>query len=438
MAGFSTDVNNREQAAQWIASLPPDAQKAWMQYASMDAARQNYLSSKESGGRTTEALARKTYLRGGGDAGYQAAKENLQQSYPDVYKTGESLRQAVPGLGGGGNELVAFAAFLSGMGLAGAAGAAAGGGAAGGAASAAGGAGATGAGAGAFGTTAGTAGTGTLVGEAAGGTVGLGASGLGTGAGATGATTGGIVGSGGMTAAEAGMMGVGGSNALSSLGGGSSTTPSSAGGYLDSAGNWVSDNQSGLSSLLQGGASLWAGEQGAQAADKATAELRRQFDIGQANTQPWLQAGQKALGAQQDLMGLGAGGPEAQLSSLMASPGYQFRLGQGRRNLEASSAARGGMGSGKAGTAMQQYGQEFASNEYGNRLNQLAGLSGTGQTQAAQSMQAGMGYAGDIGSASLAGSQARQSGILGAGTALSNWMNPQPKQPTLADLLRGQ
>lgn len=177
-----------------------------------------------------------------------------------------------------------------------------------------------------------------------------------------------------------------------------------------------------LASLIQGGTALVAGEIGAGAAEDATAEMRRQFDIGQQNIQPFREA-------QLDLLGLGKGGPEAQLASLMASPGYQFRLQQGQKGLEASSAARGGMGSGKALTAATQYGQEYASGEYGNRLNQLSG----GQTQARQDLQSGMNYAGEIGSAGLVGSQMRQSGLLGAGQAASNILNP-PRTNTLSDL----
>lgn len=192
-----------------------------------------------------------------------------------------------------------------------------------------------------------------------------------------------------------------------------------------------------LGSLISGGAALYAGNQGANAAGDALAEQRRQFDISQANMQPWLQAGTKALGAQQDLMGLGAGGPEAQLNSLMTAPGYQFRLKQGQRGLDASSAARGGMGSGKAATGAINWNQDYASNEYNNRLNQLAGVSGTGQTQANNMANLGQQYGSDAGNSILAANNYRQSGILGAGQALSGWLNPQPKQPTLADLLKG-
>lgn len=153
------------------------------------------------------------------------------------------------------------------------------------------------------------------------------------------------------------------------------------------------------------------------------AEMKRQFDLQQNNLAPWLRAGRKALTEQEALMGLG-GDSDASLKALMNSPGYRFRLEEGNRGLAGSTAARGGMGSGKAMTAATQYGQNFASNEYGNRLNQLAGLSGTGQNTAMGMGQFGQNYAqgmGNIwqgmgnaqGAAGIAGANARQSGLLG-------------------------
>lgn len=194
-----------------------------------------------------------------------------------------------------------------------------------------------------------------------------------------------------------------------------------------------------LSSLISGGTALWGANQTANAAKDAAAEAKRQFDIGQANAAPWLNAGKTALGSQLDLLGLpgGTGNSESSLAQLQKTPGYQFRLNQGRKNLEASSAARGGMGSGKSGVAMQKYGQDYATNEYNNRLNQLSSLSGSGQVQANTSANAGQQYGTEAGNAALTAATARQSGILGAGSALSDWLNPKPKTPTLADLLKG-
>lgn len=213
----------------------------------------------------------------------------------------------------------------------------------------------------------------------------------------------------------------------------------------------------------------------AQATDRATAENTRQFDIGQANLAPWLSAGKGGLSAQQDLMGLGRyeddvfdqqgydaavdasgmarrrggsifssqnraarkapnkldfttkgkyipGDMSASLAALQSSPGYQFRLKQGRQGLDAGLAAMGGMGSGRAMKAGIDYNQNFASNEYGNRLSQLAGLSGTGQATGAGMAGQGMQYAntqGNLwtnnanaqGAAGIAGANARQSGL---------------------------
>lgn len=219
----------------------------------------------------------------------------------------------------------------------------------------------------------------------------------------------------------------------------------STGGDVPSDNSWLDTAKSALSggntlsSLISGGAALYGANKTANAAEDAAAEAKRQFDIGQANAAPWLNAGKTALGSQLDLLGLpgGTGNSESSLAQLQKTPGYQFRLDQGRKNLEASSAARGGMGSGKSGVAMQKYGQDYGTNEYNNRLNQLSSLSGSGQVQANTSANAGQQYGTEAGNAALTAATARQSGILGAGSALSDWLNPKPKTPTLADLLKG-
>ena len=66
-------------------------------------------------------------------------------------------------------------------------------------------------------------------------------------------------------------------------------------------------------------------------------------------------------------------------SRFVASPGYQFRLGEGVKALDRSAAARGQLLSGAQTKAVQGYGQNLASGEYGNYVNRLANLSGVGQ-----------------------------------------------------------
>jgi hypothetical protein len=159
------------------------------------------------------------------------------------------------------------------------------------------------------------------------------------------------------------------------------------------------------------------------ATDKATAETRRQFDLGREDMAPWLAAGRTGLGKYQEALGLN-GDPSSAMRELQSSPGYQFRLAQGQRGLNAGLAARGGMGAGKAMNAATQYGQDYASNEYENRLNRLAGLSTMGQGTALNQAQMGNQNAQNMsnlwtqnanaqGAAGMAGANARQSGLLG-------------------------
>src|SRR5262245_16484817 len=64
------------------------------------------------------------------------------------------------------------------------------------------------------------------------------------------------------------------------------------------------------------------------------------------------------------------------------SPGFQFRLGEGLKALERSAAARGTLLTGGTLKGLEKYAQNFASNEYGQRVNQLMDLSRLGMNAA--------------------------------------------------------
>lgn len=63
-------------------------------------------------------------------------------------------------------------------------------------------------------------------------------------------------------------------------------------------------------------------------------------------------------------------------AGFQTDPGYQFRLQQGLNAIEHSAAARGGRAGGDTLKALQEYGQNFASNEYNNYANRQIGLAG--------------------------------------------------------------
>lgn len=216
-------------------------------------------------------------------------------------------------------------------------------------------------------------------------------------------------------------------------------TPSAAGSASNALGAFASGATSLAGAKLAADAANRATDAQVAANREALAQQKNIFDIGQANQAPWVNAGKTALGYQLDLMGLPGGTTgnyKDQLSALQSSPGYQWRLDQGRRALDAGLSARGGMGSGKAATGIADWNQNFASNEYGNRLAQLSGLSDTGQAAASGMAGQGANYANNAanlisntggvqGTGTLAATSALQSGLTGAGNALSNYLNPQ-------------
>lgn len=124
----------------------------------------------------------------------------------------------------------------------------------------------------------------------------------------------------------------------------------------------------------------------------AIAEQQRQFDLTRQDMQPWMQAGQNALGQMQ---ALNAG----DFSSFTQSPDYQFALDQGLQGLDRSAAARGSLNTGGHSADVLGYAQGLASQNYGNFYNRLAGLANVGQTTATSLGQFGANAASNIGNA---------------------------------------
>lgn len=101
------------------------------------------------------------------------------------------------------------------------------------------------------------------------------------------------------------------------------------------------------------------------------------------------------------------------------TPGYDFRLNQGTSAIEAGAAARGGLFSGAAMRYLLQYGQDYASSEYNNFLNRLAGRADTGMNAATMSGQASQVAAGNVSNALGNIGNARSAGAIGVGNAIT-------------------
>lgn len=147
-------------------------------------------------------------------------------------------------------------------------------------------------------------------------------------------------------------------------------------------------------SVIQGGASYAGAKAQERAADRATAEQRRQFERQIELQEPFRQAGVNAL---PELIAASRYTPFG-MEQFQQDPGYGFRMREGLRALDQSAAARGGLLSGNQLRGVTQFGQELGSQEYGNafnryqaeraaRLNPLQSLTGMGQSSASTMAQ---------------------------------------------------
>lgn len=78
------------------------------------------------------------------------------------------------------------------------------------------------------------------------------------------------------------------------------------------------------------------------------------------------------------------------------STGYQFRLNEGMDALNSGYAGAGVIRSGAAMKAAQEYGQNFASNEFGNYMGYLANQQGVGLSGASALAGVGQSYANNV------------------------------------------
>lgn len=153
-----------------------------------------------------------------------------------------------------------------------------------------------------------------------------------------------------------------------------------------------------------------------KAADTATAEQRRQYDITHADQMPWLQTGTWALDQQKKAL-------TGDWSGFMQSPDYQYALDQGFKGLDRSAAARGRLYSGGYGEDLTKFGQGLATQNYGNYMNRLAGLSNTGQTTANSLGVLGANYANNAAQNTIGAGNARASGYINQANSYGNALN---------------
>lgn len=166
-----------------------------------------------------------------------------------------------------------------------------------------------------------------------------------------------------------------------------------------------------------------------QAAQIAADTQMQMFNRTRKDLAPYRQAGRFGLQRLQNQMRRGGYlSEEFGMDDFRADPGYQFRIAEGQKALDRMAAARGQQFSGAQLRATERFGQDLASQEYGNafnrfqvergnRFNRLAALAGIGQTATTQTGQLGANAAQGAAQAYMNAGQARASGYLNAGNA---------------------
>jgi hypothetical protein len=200
--------------------------------------------------------------------------------------------------------------------------------------------------------------------------------------------------------------------------------------------------------LFGGNASQQAAQQYEQALQKGVTSLQGNLQTGEANYQPYLNAGQGATNTLASLMGTPGQGlmtPWSQqftaptAAQAAQTPGYQFQLQQGENAAQNSAAGQGSLLSGRTLASLNDFAQGTASTNYQNTFNnsltqynsaynsflnnqqnqysRLMGMSGQGLQAANGEGQLIQGIGGDI--ASLYGQQgaAKAQGTIGAANA---------------------
>lgn len=146
----------------------------------------------------------------------------------------------------------------------------------------------------------------------------------------------------------------------------------------------------------------------ANAANAATAEQQRQFDLTRSDQKDWMDAGRGALGQMQALN-------SGDFSSFKSSPDYQYARDQMQQGIERGAAARGSLYSGGTNVDLATALNGIASQNYGNFYNRLSNMAGQGQATAGNLGGLGMNMATNIGNNLQDAGRARASAFLSTG-----------------------
>lgn len=109
--------------------------------------------------------------------------------------------------------------------------------------------------------------------------------------------------------------------------------------------------------------------------------------------------------------------------NFQTDPGYEFRKAEGERAIDRGASARGGVLSGGTAKAITRFGQDYASNEYSNVYNRIAGIAGIGTGAANNSGGYAMNSGTNMGGTAADAGMTSGYGVMAEGNAWANAAN---------------
>lgn len=208
------------------------------------------------------------------------------------------------------------------------------------------------------------------------------------------------------------------------------------------------------SSLLGANSAKEAAQIQADSARQANELAYKMYQEQKGLQEPYRAAGVTAQNRLMDVLGLSGNTGAADYgianknftpSDLTTDPSYQFRLGEGLKALDRQAAMRGGLISGGAIKAAQEYGQQSASQEYQNAFNRyqtnrsnllqpLGSLVNSGQNAAANTGAAAGNYSTTASNNLTSAGAAQAAGGVDASNALTGGLNTYLKYTQGNDL----
>ena len=150
-----------------------------------------------------------------------------------------------------------------------------------------------------------------------------------------------------------------------------------------------------------------------EASSQAINEQRTQFQGIQTLLSPYVEGGEAAFEAQQDLVGLGGQASQAEaIQQIQDSPQFQAMEASGQNAILQNASATGGLRGGNTQAALAQFSPALLGQTIDRQFQNLGGLAQTGQASAAGVGAAGQQTGSNV--SNLLGQQALTQGQIGS------------------------